>query len=262
MAISPQTIYAGQIDTSDPAYPHGKARNVTTPGDGTGTPFEERWVNDLYGFQQALLAEVGAVPSGNPDEVGASQYLDAVRLVGGSHRFDANGEVELVDADGNPVTLSGIVYVGANGLMIDGPTTEVIKSRGGVTLAAGSKLSWWDLTPRLSRSWTLVRVRVLVEPGGARGAGNRMAAVLQHDSYGVSFSKPISVTQTVDASANDDGTADLQWVTLTPAAPVAVSAGATWTLEVQSSPLVTGAGDADTIRAAVIEFTTGKLTNI
>lgn len=262
MAISPQTIYAGQIDTSDPAYPHGKARNVTTPGDGTGTPLEARWLNDLYGFQQALLAEVAAIPSGSPDEVGASQYLDAVKLVGASQRFDPNGEIVLVDSAGSPITLSGIVYVGANGLMVDGPTNELIKARGGVILAAANKLAWWDLTPRLSRNWTLVRARVLVEPGAARGAGDRIDAALQHDGYGISFAKPISLTQTVDATASDDGTADLQWITLTPAAPVAVNAGATWTLEVESSPLVTGAGDADTIRAAVIEFTTTKLTNI
>jgi len=78
MAIRPSDEYAGQITTGDGGYPHGKAKNVTVPGDGTGTPLEERWVNDHFGFQQALLARAGILPSGSPDEVGASDYLDAL----------------------------------------------------------------------------------------------------------------------------------------------------------------------------------------
>lgn len=78
MAISPKAVYPGQTDDTDPDYPLGKARNATTLGDGTGFPIEQRWVNDLLGFQQALLDEAGISPSGNPDKVGASQYLDAL----------------------------------------------------------------------------------------------------------------------------------------------------------------------------------------
>lgn len=79
MAIVPSTNYSGQIDTSDStAYPQGKAQNVTVAGDGTGTPLEKAWVNDLWGFLQALLDRAGITPSGDPDEVGASDYLDAL----------------------------------------------------------------------------------------------------------------------------------------------------------------------------------------
>lgn len=78
MAIIPSDTYPGQTLLSDPAYPHGKARNVTVSGDGTGTPLEATWLNDLWGFLQALLAEGGVTPSGNPDEVGASDYLTAL----------------------------------------------------------------------------------------------------------------------------------------------------------------------------------------
>lgn len=80
MAISPEDEYGAQVDTSDPTgYPHGQARNITSPGDGTGTPLEKKWVTDLWGWEQALLTEAGAIePSGTPDKVGASQYLEAL----------------------------------------------------------------------------------------------------------------------------------------------------------------------------------------
>jgi len=79
MAIVPSTDYSGQVDT-DAAYPHGKAKNVTVAGDGTGTPLEKAWVNDLWGFLQNLLNLGGVTPSGNPDEVGTSDYWDALVL--------------------------------------------------------------------------------------------------------------------------------------------------------------------------------------
>lgn len=78
MAINPQTQYPGKITPGNADYPYGAARNITSPGDGTGTPWEAALVNDLFGFQQSLLASAGLVPSGNPDKVGQSQYLDAL----------------------------------------------------------------------------------------------------------------------------------------------------------------------------------------
>ena len=85
MAISPRTRYPGQIDITDPAgYPEGAAQNVTVSGDGTGTPLEKDLTNDVLGFQQALLAAAGLTPSGTPEKVGASQYLDAVRAIAGN----------------------------------------------------------------------------------------------------------------------------------------------------------------------------------
>lgn len=84
MAINPETQYPGKITPGTPEYPHGSARNITLPGDGTGTPWDSALVNDLFGFQQALLAAAGLSPSGNPDKVGASQYLEAVEKVAGT----------------------------------------------------------------------------------------------------------------------------------------------------------------------------------
>lgn len=82
MAINPATqISPSKIDTSDPTgYPFGKAQDILAPGDGKGTPRLALVVNDIFGFQQALLkgASPQIVPSGTPDKVGASQYLEAL----------------------------------------------------------------------------------------------------------------------------------------------------------------------------------------
>lgn len=80
MAIAPGTRYPAQTDV-DPAYPRGKARNAGTFNDGSGTPLEKDWVNDLWGFLQSLLAAASLTPSGSPDQVGASQYVAAVQSI-------------------------------------------------------------------------------------------------------------------------------------------------------------------------------------
>jgi hypothetical protein len=81
MALNPKETYGGQVQISDPTYPYGKARNKTTVGDTNGTPLERQWVNDLWGWQQALLAQADLDPSGTPDKVGASQYLQAIQRI-------------------------------------------------------------------------------------------------------------------------------------------------------------------------------------
>lgn len=81
MAINPETQYPGKIAPSDANYPYGSARNITVPGDGTGTPWEAALVNDLFGWQQALLSEAAIVPTGTPEKVGASQYLAALKKI-------------------------------------------------------------------------------------------------------------------------------------------------------------------------------------
>jgi hypothetical protein len=82
LALNPAAAYPSQINTTDPTgYPYGRAKNVAAIGDGTGTPLEEKWVSDVFGAQQALLVEAGLTPSNTPDKVGASQYLDALKVV-------------------------------------------------------------------------------------------------------------------------------------------------------------------------------------
>lgn len=83
MAIIPEVLYSGKITPADPAYPYGSARNITTPGDGTGTPWVASNLNDIYGFHQALLSAASVVPSGTPDSVQNSQYVDSIRKLTG-----------------------------------------------------------------------------------------------------------------------------------------------------------------------------------
>ncbi len=81
MAIIPSSKYPAQVVASDPDYPHGKAQNELVEGDGSGTPWEADLVNDVFGFQQALLADAAITPSNTPDKVGASQYLTALKTL-------------------------------------------------------------------------------------------------------------------------------------------------------------------------------------
>ena len=81
MAISIKDRYPSKVDTTDAAYPQGKARNVTTTLDGTGTPFEKDLVNDLMGLQQAIYKEAGITPSGTPDTADVSQQLDGLKKI-------------------------------------------------------------------------------------------------------------------------------------------------------------------------------------
>ena len=81
MAISIKDRYPSKVDTTDAAYPQGKARNVTVSLDGTGTPFEKDLVNDIMGFQQAIYKEAGITPSGTPDTADVSQQLDGLKAI-------------------------------------------------------------------------------------------------------------------------------------------------------------------------------------
>jgi len=85
MAIHPYNRYSSNVSAPSSDYPLGSARNVAVPGDGTGTPWAEDIVNDIWGWQQELLDKAGitVVGVGNPDTVGASDYFDAMRKTAG-----------------------------------------------------------------------------------------------------------------------------------------------------------------------------------
>lgn len=79
MAINPSVAFAGKIGPVSAEYPYGEARDVSAPGDGTGTPLQALWVNDLFGMEQHALSEAGVTPSGTPDNAEDSQIIEAVR---------------------------------------------------------------------------------------------------------------------------------------------------------------------------------------
>lgn len=109
MALIPSARYPAQTD-ADAGYPQGKARNAVTYQDGSGTPLERDWVNDIWGFLQSLLSAAAITPSGSPDQLGASQYLAAVQAIALAQatlafaRLDlALLQLRLID-DANPYT--------------------------------------------------------------------------------------------------------------------------------------------------------------
>lgn len=85
MAIHPNNTFPTKTNAPDANYPLGSARDVTTPGDGTGTPWIQDIVNDIFGWQQELLDKSGisVIGAGTPDRVGASDYYNAGRLTSG-----------------------------------------------------------------------------------------------------------------------------------------------------------------------------------
>lgn len=79
MAINPSTNpeMTGRVQAPDASYPYGSAQDESSPGAGDGSPYFKARADDIFGFQQALLADAGIVPSGNADTVLDSQYMQA-----------------------------------------------------------------------------------------------------------------------------------------------------------------------------------------
>jgi hypothetical protein len=127
MAISPIAEYVGKVTPATTDYPYGKAQNITIPGDGTGTPWEAKLVNDIFGFQQFLLDEAGITPSGTPDNATTSQYFAAVwkllsvRTV--THNITVNANYTLTAAQNIYakviITDTGVLLTAARDIVID-----------------------------------------------------------------------------------------------------------------------------------------------
>lgn len=81
MAIKIYEKFAPRANPADGDYPHGSIKNESVPGAKDGTPLDAAWGNDYAGFDAALLAEAGIVPSGAVDKLGASQRLDALNVL-------------------------------------------------------------------------------------------------------------------------------------------------------------------------------------
>ena len=92
--------YAGAIDDATAAFPYGLFKNETTTGDyvltidfsaqtyslsysgsADGTPVDKDWANNIEGIHQAILDDAGLTPDGAIEQVGASQVLDAIKII-------------------------------------------------------------------------------------------------------------------------------------------------------------------------------------
>ena len=83
MATNPSTLAenVGRITVPDANYLYGSAKDDTTGTTGDGTPFKSALLNDIYGFQQAMLKAAAVVPTGSADTAIASQYLDSLDIL-------------------------------------------------------------------------------------------------------------------------------------------------------------------------------------
>lgn len=110
MALNPSASYPLQTVAGSPTMPYGAARDVITDDDGSGTPLHEDWVNDLWGFEQALLRESNVTPSGVPDNAQTSQYVVALkRMVYGAIAVSQHANFTTQD------TVSGVYHSVAYG---------------------------------------------------------------------------------------------------------------------------------------------------
>lgn len=84
MALKLNERYPGRFDNPTEGYPQGSFKNRTTPTSKDGSYLEKDWANDCLGFLSSLLSAAGVSPNGSVDEVGASQYFDALQVLSGN----------------------------------------------------------------------------------------------------------------------------------------------------------------------------------
>lgn len=83
MAIKIYEQFAPFANPADGDYPQGSFKNDSIPGAEDGTPLDAVWANDYAGTDAELFAQAGIVPSGQPDKLGASQRVDAIKHISG-----------------------------------------------------------------------------------------------------------------------------------------------------------------------------------
>ena len=81
-------------------FPNVLGKNETNPGDKDGTPFYNQYIDDLWGANQALMDYAGLTPNGIQEAAGASQRLEAMKVI-----FGYPGEVVQWMGDSDPATL-------------------------------------------------------------------------------------------------------------------------------------------------------------
>ncbi len=176
MAISLKDEYGGQVITGDPGYPYGEPRNVSVAGDGTGTPLEEKWMKDLHGFLQALLVASGLTPSGTPDKVAASQYLDAVRYLTGH----VQGNINAISTGPSNGFVNARAFFSQNGSFIGGAgDTNVLAATsfvGPTSFEIGAPATFNDLVD--CNQQVTINLQGIVTGVGFTTIGNGLAGIL------------------------------------------------------------------------------------
>lgn len=158
MAIIPEDQFPGKITPASSAYPYGEARDVTTPGDGTGTPWRQTLVNDMFGWQQALLTEAGVTPDDTPDAATRSQYLQSSQVLHG-RQFDTLTAALAKTADVLPVGTKVVTFANQNGGVVT-QQWEVVGSGTG-TVNGGNYIDTDDTTRQFKQIFWNHRVTPL-----------------------------------------------------------------------------------------------------
>lgn len=186
MALKIDTEFPGQSVAGDANYPQGSARNVTTPGDGTGTPLVARLLNDFFGFFQRLLDEAGITPSGDPDTVVNSDYFDALQTI-----FDPAGIAPAVSA----------IIVDQRNTWTKSQVVQMVTLTDGATISTDASLSD-NFTVTLGGNRTLANPTNLI-------AGQTLIYTIKQDAtgnrtltYGALFKRPTGQTLTLSTAAN------------------------------------------------------------
>lgn len=113
--LNPNSKWPTQSTAPSADYPYGSAQNITTPGDGTGTPFVADLVDDWFGFQQEVVQRAGITPSGLPDHAGDSDVFDGLRKTIGGYP----GHIITTCCQSDPATL------GIRALALEGQTVTI-----------------------------------------------------------------------------------------------------------------------------------------
>ena len=79
MAIKIYEQFKPFANPADGDHPYGSFKNDSIPGAEDGTPLDAVWANDYAGTDAELFAQAGIVPNGQPDKLGASQRVDAIK---------------------------------------------------------------------------------------------------------------------------------------------------------------------------------------
>lgn len=110
MALNPETEWPGRVEDSNADYPFGGAKNETALDAFDGTPFDARFINDMWGFFQGLLSGAGITPNGNPETAQVSQYLQALQAFFGP-------ETQTLEIGGQADPDQFMYFVKANGIV-------------------------------------------------------------------------------------------------------------------------------------------------
>ncbi len=215
MAIDPSVSFPGQVDVTDlAAYPLGKAQNEDIEGDGTGTPWTADLVNDIFGFQQALLDYAGITANESPDEVGASQYLDALTDADWQWTGDvdlAGASNELGYASARTRTITRLFGCGGGGLQrsddgLGNVSISAVDPSGVLSLVgfSGTAVPNWMERLDLPIGAVVTNIKIAANVGAGVGAGMAATFYKRADNFTTGADgTPASIDTDSTSSAGD-----------------------------------------------------------